>query len=236
MDSPCSTKKKGPLIHQTPSPQIKKRSSSSSSQETFPSPPPTSQTSSEICEREEMLNEIVSLERNYIRDLTVLIKVFRDPLKKSGFLKARDVIKIFRDPENIREMNRSFLTELEAEIGKCDRPRDAMVGPIFEKYSKIFGMYYDFIRDHQASEKLLDDKIARDADLRHAFKTASRTRPEARNMPVRFLIIFLSFLPQNSNSNNTGPKLSHHARSADSEIRDSSATTIGIYPEISSRS
>ena len=131
------------------------------------------------------MNEIVSLERNYIRDLTVLIKVFRDPLKKSGFLKARDVIKIFRDPENIREMNRSFLTELEAEIGKCDRPRDAMVGPIFEKYSKIFGMYYDFIRDHEASEKLLDDKIARDADLRHALKTASRTRPEARNMPVR---------------------------------------------------
>ena len=84
MDSPCSTKKKGPLIHQTPS-QIKKRSSSSSSQETFPSPPPTSQTSSEICEREEMLNEIVSLERNYIRDLTVLIKVFRDPLKNQAF-------------------------------------------------------------------------------------------------------------------------------------------------------
>ena len=187
MDSPCASHlKKSPCaIVQTPSPQIKKRRSMEEEEreEKFPSPPPTS---SKICEREEMLKEILCLERNYIRDLTVLIKVFRDPLKNSGFLKSRDVIKIFRDPENIREMNRSFLTELESEIQKCDRPRDAMVGPIFEKYSKIFGMYYDFIRDHEASEKLLDDKIARDADLRHVLKTASR-RPEARNMPVRFV-------------------------------------------------
>jgi len=232
MDSPSPStirKKQVGVVH-TPSPQVKK------SRKSMDITPPSSSS-----KREDMLSEILDLEKNYIRDLTVLIKVFRDPLMKSGLLKTKDVRKIFRDPENIREMNRSFLAELTSEVEKCDRPRDAMVGPIFEKYSKIFRMYYDFIRDHEASEKLLDDKIAKDADLRQALKTASRTRPEARNMPVRLrerkknrLLYHNSII--NNNNNNTGSKLPDHARSADSEICDSFATTLGVHTEITSRS
>ena len=64
-----------------------------------------------------------------------------------------------------------------------------MVGPIFGT-ARFLACTMILFEITKPARSFTDDKIARDADLRHALKTASRTRPEARNMPVRFLSFF----------------------------------------------
>jgi len=68
--------------------------------------------------RQEVIYEIIETEKDYVRDLEIMIDLFVKPLKDKNILEAQDISKVFNNIEVIVNVNRTMLNDLEDRIKK----------------------------------------------------------------------------------------------------------------------
>eukprot|EP01122_Echinamoeba_exundans_P015717 TRINITY_DN7601_c0_g1_i1.p1 TRINITY_DN7601_c0_g1~~TRINITY_DN7601_c0_g1_i1.p1 ORF type:complete len:792 (+),score=182.74 TRINITY_DN7601_c0_g1_i1:88-2463(+) len=79
-----------------------------------PAPPDAVAAPTEAQQRFFVANEIVESERNYLRDLQIIIELYLQPLKANGIVSAPDLRTIFSQVEVIAKISETLLKKLQA--------------------------------------------------------------------------------------------------------------------------
>lgn len=93
-----------------------KKDKESPPKKTSPTPPPPSASGEPTAAQQRIFvaNEIVESERNYLRDLQVIIELYLTPLKSNGIVSAVDLRTIFSQVEVISKISETLLKKLQA--------------------------------------------------------------------------------------------------------------------------
>lgn len=103
---------------------------------------------------DEVVHEMMLAESQYIRDLNMIIKVFRAPFLEAKELFTRDDIdRIFSNITDIYEFSVTFLGLLDAAIEVADEGKQPAIGECFEEMAEgaEFEVYETYAREQTAS-------------------------------------------------------------------------------------
>lgn len=103
---------------------------------------------------EEVVREVMLAESQYIRDLNMIIKVFRAPFVEAKDLFTRnDIDQIFSNITDIYEFSVTFLGLLDAAIEVADEGKQPAIGECFEEMAEgaEFEVYETYAREQTAS-------------------------------------------------------------------------------------
>ncbi|KAI9355339.1 Dbl homology domain-containing protein [Zopfochytrium polystomum] len=96
--------------------------------------------SAEEVKRQEIVYELMTTEREYIRDLSTIIEFFLKPIREQGLITAKYVSVLFSNIEQLLPVNQEFLGRLDQRrrerVGIVDE-----VGDIFLVVAQYFKMY-----------------------------------------------------------------------------------------------
>lgn len=100
--------------------------------------------------RDEIVREMVKTERQYVRDLTILIQLFLLPLKsageEAGLLSKEELYKIFSNVETLLKVNEELLQGLEKRTEEWDHT--SCVGDIFLHLASFFKLYTVYCKNY----------------------------------------------------------------------------------------
>jgi son of sevenless-like protein len=85
---------------------------------------------------EEMVKDLVLEEDQYIRDLNMIIKVFRQPFAKL-FPRSKDLEVIFSNVLDIRRLTLNLVSSLEDTIEMTEESEVPLIGACFEELAEV---------------------------------------------------------------------------------------------------
>lgn len=135
--------------------------------------------------RAEVLKELITTERDYVRDLDTAISVFLIPLRATNIIPADQINQIFSSLELIVEVNREVLKELESR--QKDESADVLVGDVFTKMSNYFKMYVSYCSNQQASVAALE-KCQSQKQIK-AFLDICHSDPKCKGLQILSFLI-----------------------------------------------
>jgi hypothetical protein len=81
------------------------------------------------------LAELLETERNYVRDLKLIVDVFLQPIRKQQLLTTFEIVSLFGNIESLVPLNEGFIEELELLVEK--KESEATIGEIFSYFAPI---------------------------------------------------------------------------------------------------
>eukprot|EP01102_Stenamoeba_stenopodia_P011655 TRINITY_DN3600_c0_g1_i1.p1 TRINITY_DN3600_c0_g1~~TRINITY_DN3600_c0_g1_i1.p1 ORF type:complete len:591 (-),score=150.50 TRINITY_DN3600_c0_g1_i1:22-1794(-) len=100
--------------------------------------------------RQEVIKEILTTEKDYVRDLFILTSVFLLPLRAIGVLPETDIAKLFSNVEVFTNVNAQMLEQLEARVASAP-PTGACVGDVFKLMSNFLKMYNNYCANYPSA-------------------------------------------------------------------------------------
>jgi len=159
--------------------------------------------------RTEIIKEIVMTEKDYVRDLSIVINTFLIPIREKSILNAKEINTLFSNIEILYNVNKTVLEELEKDevaasidINTSNTSTNASssgsttnnqfentkVGQAFLKMSHYLKMYTAYCSSQHASLKLLEDEKVKNQAFRD-FLDERMDDPTCRGLPLISFII-----------------------------------------------
>eukprot|EP01102_Stenamoeba_stenopodia_P010138 TRINITY_DN3022_c0_g1_i3.p1 TRINITY_DN3022_c0_g1~~TRINITY_DN3022_c0_g1_i3.p1 ORF type:complete len:574 (+),score=165.63 TRINITY_DN3022_c0_g1_i3:1076-2797(+) len=134
--------------------------------------------------RNNVINEIIQTERDYINDLKLIIRSFRDPIKESEFIAEKDSNIIFGNIQMLLGVNQELLRDLHVQ-SQSPAP---MIGTSFSSLADYLKMYSSYCASHHASLEHLDTVTKKSPKLA-AFLQDRLSNPDCRGLPLSSYLI-----------------------------------------------
>ncbi|KAJ3342836.1 cytochrome c oxidase subunit 1 [Gonapodya sp. JEL0774] len=96
--------------------------------------------------RQEVIHELVRTERDYIRDLGIIIEWFINPMRRGKFVRPKDVAYVFSNLEQLLPVNSELLRLLEERQMRSAVVHD--IGDIFLRMSDYLKIYNIYCSNH----------------------------------------------------------------------------------------
>eukprot|EP01103_Thecamoeba_quadrilineata_P016274 TRINITY_DN5397_c0_g1_i1.p1 TRINITY_DN5397_c0_g1~~TRINITY_DN5397_c0_g1_i1.p1 ORF type:complete len:724 (+),score=162.54 TRINITY_DN5397_c0_g1_i1:74-2245(+) len=106
--------------------------------------------------RANILNEIITTERDYVKDLQLLVNNFLKPMKKFQVIDSVQVGNLFSNVEIILGINTQLLAELEEALTDT-KAEDVIVGVTFKKMSDFMKMYATYCVNQPKALETLEE-------------------------------------------------------------------------------
>jgi hypothetical protein len=123
--------------------------------------------------RKEVVKEIVQTERDYVRDLQILISVFLNPIRKQELLSSYDIVSLFSNIEALLPLNQALLEDLEQALNISNHTNDTAalysqwVGEIFiDHIPKMDRKYQIYCSNHPNIHSRLETYQTNSADFK----------------------------------------------------------------------
>ncbi|KAF2070029.1 hypothetical protein CYY_008648 [Polysphondylium violaceum] len=140
--------------------------------------------------RTEIIKEIVMTEKDYVRDLSIVINTFLIPIREKAILNAKEINILFSNIEILYNVNKTVLEELEKDDDEHQQHtfENTKVGQAFLKMSHYLKMYTAYCSSQHASLKLLEDEKMKNQPFRD-FLDERMDDPTCRGLPLISFII-----------------------------------------------
>eukprot|EP01119_Soliformovum_irregulare_P010583 TRINITY_DN2614_c0_g1_i2.p1 TRINITY_DN2614_c0_g1~~TRINITY_DN2614_c0_g1_i2.p1 ORF type:complete len:677 (+),score=206.56 TRINITY_DN2614_c0_g1_i2:111-2141(+) len=106
--------------------------------------------------RQLVLNEIISTERDYVKDLELIIKIFLEPIDKQGILTRSEMQEIFSNITVLSSVNKQFLHEFST---------NSNVGEVFMQTANMLKIYTEYCVNHPTGWETLKKCIKKNQKL-----------------------------------------------------------------------
>jgi hypothetical protein len=162
-----------------------------------PSPAPPEAAPTEAQQRFFVANEIVESERNYLRDLQIIIELYLQPLKANGIVAAPDLRTIFSQVEVISKISETLLKKLQAamDANQTQGVEIKFGKPILElaEFMKSYSMYVN--NYEQAMQVVQQYKRTNKKFVKFLAETMKHER--VRNHTIEdYLIVVIQRIPR----------------------------------------
>ncbi len=97
---------------------------------------------------DEVVKEMIMEEKQYLRDLYMITKVFREILQKDGIGSSAEIDAIFSNITDITELTTTLISSLEDTLEMTEESNVPAVGPCFFELAEAmeFNHYDDYAR------------------------------------------------------------------------------------------
>ena len=122
----------------------------------------------DITRMKKVISELIDTERNYVSNLSHMIKLYLEPLQEESFMSESEVTSLFGNIQEIFSFQREFLQALEeavesdsnAPVSSLDSPKQLKnvllsVAGTFLFYTDHFKLYSSFCASHSKAQKAL---------------------------------------------------------------------------------
>ncbi|OLY83228.1 Rho1 guanine nucleotide exchange factor 1 [Smittium mucronatum] len=135
--------------------------------------------------RQELIFEVFTTEREYVRDLIVLRDIFQQGLEYGDVIpeakRAYFIQSVFRNLDEIIQVNSSLLKDLE--IRKNQALICENIGDIFLDHLNSFQCYIPYTSLQPLGKHILDNELSVNSNLVEYIRLAERS-PECRKLPI----------------------------------------------------
>ncbi|KAJ3411048.1 Myosin 10A, isoform D [Chytridiales sp. JEL 0842] len=132
--------------------------------------------------RQEVVFELITTEREYLRDLQITINVFQNPMKEKSILPAIKIALVFSNIEQLLPLSQELLSRLlqrrRERMGVVDR-----VGDIFLEMGQYLNMYKIYCGNQPEAVAFLKNQRGTNNEL-NAFLQACFQLPECRSLDL----------------------------------------------------
>ncbi|KAK5582398.1 hypothetical protein RB653_003981 [Dictyostelium firmibasis] len=136
--------------------------------------------------RIKIINELIETERDYVRDLNIVVEVFLNPIREKQLLSAKDVNALFSNIEILYSINMNVLKELEKERDPlCE---NISVGQTFLDMSHYLKMYTTYCSNQQNALKILEEEKLKNQPFREYLEFCMNDSV-CRGLPLNSFII-----------------------------------------------
>eukprot|EP01114_Cavostelium_apophysatum_P002752 TRINITY_DN1243_c0_g1_i1.p1 TRINITY_DN1243_c0_g1~~TRINITY_DN1243_c0_g1_i1.p1 ORF type:complete len:1135 (-),score=369.28 TRINITY_DN1243_c0_g1_i1:198-3602(-) len=138
--------------------------------------------------RAEVINEIITTERDYVSDLNVIVEVFLLPIKLKGAMPTEDVNIVFSNVETLVNCNTQVIRDWDERKKSSAGKDDAiLIGEIFDKLSPFFKMYSVYCAN-QPNAMIKLQEYSRKPEFLQTLKICS-TDPRAKGLSLNSFLI-----------------------------------------------
>ncbi|KAM9989947.1 hypothetical protein ACTFIY_005993 [Dictyostelium cf. discoideum] len=174
-----------PIIESTPS------NSNEDLITTLSSPISTGHTGESIEEKNKrfrikIINELIETERDYVRDLNIVVEVFLNPIREKQLLSAKDINSLFSNIEILFSINMNVLKALEKD--KDPLCENISVGQTFLDMSHYLKMYTTYCSNQQNALKILEEEKIKNQPFREYLEFCMNDSV-CRGLPLNSFII-----------------------------------------------
>ncbi|KAM9963611.1 hypothetical protein ACTFIW_006847 [Dictyostelium discoideum] len=174
-----------PIIESTPS------NSNEDLITTLSSPISTGHTGESIEEKNKrfrikIINELIETERDYVRDLNIVVEVFLNPIREKQLLSAKDINSLFSNIEILYSINMNVLKALEKD--KDPLCENISVGQTFLDMSHYLKMYTTYCSNQQNALKILEEEKIKNQPFREYLEFCMNDSV-CRGLPLNSFII-----------------------------------------------
>ena len=151
-------------------------------------PPEFASFSKNLQTRFHIVNEILSTETEYVRDLGAIIGIFMLPLKNElkEFINQYDLNSLFKNLESLFDVNKSFLQKLIEECKKLPKEQD--IGGVFLSFMENFRKYLVYCANQIAAGETLS-RLEKENFEFSQFLDVCLTLPPSKNQSLDSFII-----------------------------------------------
>jgi hypothetical protein len=143
---------------------------------------------SEVPNRAKRIAEILNTERDYVRDLCVIKKIFLDPLQSNGILSKQDIQLLFSNLDSIIEVNRNILARFEQRLKEAGSLVNMEVGDIFLDVADKLKVYRDYCANQPNTFTLVERWKETNPEFASFLEQCDRT-PECRGLDLLSFLI-----------------------------------------------
>eukprot|EP01119_Soliformovum_irregulare_P011316 TRINITY_DN2823_c0_g1_i3.p1 TRINITY_DN2823_c0_g1~~TRINITY_DN2823_c0_g1_i3.p1 ORF type:complete len:580 (+),score=228.25 TRINITY_DN2823_c0_g1_i3:133-1740(+) len=122
---------------------------------------------SQTFQRESIISEIISTEREYVESLQNIMTLFIGPIRSQKLLPEKEISLIFSNLETLVELNLQVLLNLEERVKSQMTSDTQTVGDIFQQMGDFFKMYSVYC----SNQSYTNERIAQYSNTFPAFKT-----------------------------------------------------------------
>ncbi|KAN0032251.1 hypothetical protein ACTFIV_006132 [Dictyostelium citrinum] len=183
--TPTTPSSSTPIIESTPS------NSNEDLITTLSSPISTGHTGESIEEKNKrfrikIINELIETERDYVRDLNIVVEVFLNPIREKQLLSAKDINALFSNIEILYSINMNVLKALEKD--KDPLCENISVGQTFLDMSHYLKMYTTYCSNQQNALKILEEEKIKNQPFREYLEFCMNDSV-CRGLPLNSFII-----------------------------------------------
>ena len=106
--------------------------------------------------RKHVINEFVTTEKEYIRDLEILTNVFLFPIRATAVITPAEISSVFSNIEDVEPIHKEFYKKLQEKV-EASEGQDVLVGDIFHRFFHYFKLYSIYAAAHDDSLALLEE-------------------------------------------------------------------------------
>ncbi|XP_049819968.1 intersectin-1 isoform X3 [Aethina tumida] len=134
--------------------------------------------------RSESINEFINTERAYVKDMSVVHKVFERPLRESGIVKKREADEIFVNWQDILQCNKNFLKDLESRRNS----NSTVIGDVICRHLPLMTAYVTFCGKQLDSAALLQNLIENNTAFKELIRKCQGD-PATKGLPLSSFLI-----------------------------------------------
>lgn len=139
---------------------------------------------SALDKRERVVLEMLQTEKDYVRDLQLIVDLYKKPLVKRGLVSKEDINILFSNLEQLQEVNGKLLVSLEEAQGESG----GGVGKAFIEVSSYLMLYTDYVSNQDAAlDKLV--QLTQEVEGFNTFALYTQWKPESRNLDLKSFLI-----------------------------------------------
>ncbi|TPX67259.1 hypothetical protein SpCBS45565_g03905 [Spizellomyces sp. 'palustris'] len=136
-------------------------------------------------QRQEVIHEIQSTEKDYVEDLEIIINLYMNQIKKNKLLPPKDMAIVFSNVEQLLPVNQQLMKWLEDRTSQ--HPVVEHIGDIFIRVSDFLKMYTMYCRNHPFA--LMKLQAVRQNKSVAKFLDQCAMTPESRNLNLANFLI-----------------------------------------------
>ena len=144
-----------------------------------------------ITQRNALISEIVQTEQTYVKSLTLVQRLYIDPLRNSDNdmmrfnLRINEIQKIFNNLSTILSMHRIFLINLEQKLKEWPK---VYIGEIFMNQSFFFLFYVEYVNGYNESSNTLRELRAKNKEF-NSFLNETKKHRECKGLSLESFLI-----------------------------------------------
>ena len=144
-----------------------------------------------ITQRNALISEIVQTEQTYVKSLTLVQRLYIDPLRNSDNdmmrfnLRINEIQKIFNNLSTILSMHRIFLINLEQKLKEWPK---VYIGESFMNQSFFFLFYVEYVNGYNESSNTLRELRAKNKEF-NSFLNETKKHRECKGLSLESFLI-----------------------------------------------